>query len=143
MRQQHQFQTLLQNDQLDKDVKKTLVVMFYTGNANEGPNADKDIININNYLNKENLVQNEDFIDQKDSNIEPVNLNTGESLKNNLQKHTKNNLVQAIIDAKVKKLSKLPSEILIQVRLAMEDLEVKNDKLYIRSKIYILDNKEL
>ena len=55
MRQQHQFQTLLQNDQLNKNMKKALIVMFYTGNINESLNADKNIIDVNNYLDKEKL----------------------------------------------------------------------------------------
>ena len=71
-----------QNDQLNKDIKKALAVIFYTGNTNEGLNMDKNIINVNNYLNKENLTQNENLIDQKDSNIESVNFNTEKSLEN-------------------------------------------------------------
>ena len=61
--QQHQFQTLLQNDQLDKNMKKILMVMFYIGNTNENLNTNKNIININNYLDKRNLTQIKDFTD--------------------------------------------------------------------------------
>ena len=53
LRQQHQFQTLLQDDQLDKNVKKALAVIFYTGNTD----ADKDIINAKNYLD-DNIAEN-------------------------------------------------------------------------------------
>ena len=79
LRQQHYFQTLLQDDKLNKNVKKALVIIFCTGNTNEGPNRNKNISSDNNYLNKENLIQNKDFIDQEDSNIKPVNLNTKKS----------------------------------------------------------------
>ena len=57
LRQQYQFQILLQNNQLDKDVKKILAVMFCASNANVG----KDIVYVNNYLNKRNLAQNKIF----------------------------------------------------------------------------------
>ena len=37
--------------------------MIYTSNTNGNPNADENIININDYLDEENLAQNEDFTD--------------------------------------------------------------------------------
>ena len=36
-------------------MKKTLTIIFYTSNINENSNMDKDIVNMNNYLEKENL----------------------------------------------------------------------------------------
>ena len=96
---------MLQDDQLDKDVKKALLVIFYAANANEGPNANKNIININNNLDKENLVQNKNPTDQKNSNVEPENPDTRESLKNQFaEAYKKDKLVQVIIDIKVKGL---------------------------------------
>ena len=50
MQQQHQFQTLLQDNQLDEDVKKALAVIFCTDNAREKINIDEDIINAKDYL---------------------------------------------------------------------------------------------
>ena len=47
---------MLQNNQLDKDVKKTLTVIFYTDNAREKINIDKNIINAKDYLNN-NMAQ--------------------------------------------------------------------------------------
>ena len=141
LRQQHQYQTLLQDDQLDKNMKKALTVIFCT---NKSINVDKDIIDANDYLDKRDLAQNEEFINEKDSNIEPLNFDAAESLKNLLgNTYKKDELVQAIIDAKMKKLQKLSPKILKQVKLAIRDLEVKNDKLYIRGKIHISDNKKL
>ena len=61
-------------------MKKTLAIIFYAGNAN----ADKNIINVIDYLNKSNLVQNENSIKYKNSNIKLVNLNAGKFLKNQL-----------------------------------------------------------
>ena len=62
-------------------MKKTLAVIFYIGNINKGFNADKIIIDVNNYLDKKKLIKNKNLIDQKDSNIEPMNPNTRKSLE--------------------------------------------------------------
>ena len=56
---------MLQNNQLNKNMKKTLAVMFCVDNTNEDSNADKNIINTNDYLNKKNLVQNKNLTEQK------------------------------------------------------------------------------
>ena len=75
-------------------MKKALAIIFYDKNVNENLNADETIININNYLEKGNLAQNKNFIDQENSNIEPLNPNTGKSLKNLLANaYEKNKLV--------------------------------------------------
>ena len=63
-------------------MKKALVVIFCVGNANEDLNIDKNIINVNNYLDKRNLAQNKNFTDQKELNIELLNLDTRKSLEN-------------------------------------------------------------
>ena len=55
--------------------------MFCTNNILKNFNADKNIINVNNYLNKVNLAQNKNLIDQKDSNVEPLNLNDAKFCK--------------------------------------------------------------
>ena len=34
---------------------KALVIIFYANNTNENFNANRYIVNVNNYLNKENL----------------------------------------------------------------------------------------
>ena len=54
--------------------------MFYVGNTNKGLNIDKNIINVNTYLDKKNLAQNKNLIDQEDSNIELLNLDAKKSL---------------------------------------------------------------
>ena len=76
--------------------------MFCAGNTNENFNANKNIINVNNYLDKRNLVQNENFTEEKDSNNKSLNLNIIESLKNLFANaYKKDKLVQAIVNAKV------------------------------------------
>ena len=81
MRQQYQFQTLLQDNQLDKNVKKTLTVIFCTYDTNKNSNANEDIINVINYLDKKNLIQNENFTDQEDLNIELLKPNSKKFLE--------------------------------------------------------------
>ena len=58
LRQQHQFQTLLQDNQLDKDVKKALAVIFCAGNAREEVNIDEDIINTDDDLDDNMVADN-------------------------------------------------------------------------------------
>ena len=56
--------------------------MFCIGNTD----ADKNIIDMNDYLDKKIFVQNENLIDQEDSNAEPVNSNIRKSLKDQFTK---------------------------------------------------------
>ena len=63
-------------------MKIALVVIFCANNINKDLNADENIINTNNFLNKGNLTQNENLIDYKDLNIELLNLNFTEFLEN-------------------------------------------------------------
>ena len=52
-RQQHHFQHLLQDSQLDENVKKALAIMFCAGNARKEVNIDKNIIDAENYLDND------------------------------------------------------------------------------------------
>ena len=67
LRQQYQFQTLLQDHQLDKDVKKALAVMFCVNTA-----IDEDVNEImdENKENKENkeIINIEEFSDEFSDN---------------------------------------------------------------------------
>ena len=146
LRQQHQFQILLQDNQLDEDIKKALAIMFCAGNAREKVNIDKDIINAENYLDDNIAEDNNLATDQESIDVKPRNYeeNAEDSLEELFANAYKNNkLVQAIIDAKVKSMRKLSRKILKQVKLSMGDLEVKNSRLYVQGNIYIPDNKNL
>ena len=57
--------------------------------------------------------------------------------------YEKDELVQAIIGAKVKDLQKLPPEILKQVKLFIRNLELKNSRLYVKNRIYVPEDKDL
>ena len=65
--------------------------MFCTSNANKSFKANKDITSTNNYLDKENLAQNKNFIDQDDSNVKLLNLDSIEYLENVLTNAYKKN----------------------------------------------------
>ena len=85
-------------------------------------------------------------IDQKYADIELRNHeeNAKNSLKELFANAYKNNeLVQAIIDAKIRGMRKLPCKILKQIKLSMGDLEVKNSRLYIQDKIYVSNDNNL
>ena len=56
--------------------------MFCTGSTNKDLNTNENIINTNCYLNQKNLAQSKNFIDQKNSNTELLNLDTAKFLKN-------------------------------------------------------------
>ena len=51
--------------------------------------------------------------------------------------------MQVIMTTKVDDLQKLPSKILKKVKLSMEDFRIDRDKLYIKRRLYILENNEL
>ena len=71
MQQQHQFQTLLQVNQLDKNMKKALVVMFCASNAKKEVNIDKNIINAEDYLANGMARDNSLATNQESTNVKP------------------------------------------------------------------------
>ena len=146
LRWQHQFQTLQQDNQLDENIKKALAVMFCAGNAREKVNINEDIIDAEDYLNDNMAGNNNLATDWESANVKPRNYeeNTEDSLEELFANAYKNDkLVQAIIDAKIRGIRKLPRKILKQVKLSIRNLEVKNSRLYVRGKIYVPDNKNL
>ena len=125
-------------------MKKTLVIIFCTGNAREEVNIDEDIIDAKDYLNDNiardnNLATNQENIDIKLRNYEKNAEKSLEKLFANVYKN--NELVQAIIDAKIRSMRKLPCKILKQINLSIGDLNVKDSKLYIKSNIYVPNDK--
>ena len=82
---------MLQDNQLDKDMKKTLAVMFCIGNTREKINFDKDIINAKGYLANDIAENNNLTIDQKSIDIKLQNYEKElkNSLRNYLQIYTK------------------------------------------------------
>ena len=120
--------------------------MFCAGNTRKKVNIDENIINAEDYLDDNMTEDNNLATDRENADVilSKNEKNTENYLKELFANTYKNNkLVQAIIDAKTRSIKKLPCEILKQIKLSMEDLEVKNSRLYIQGKIYVLDNKNL
>ena len=120
-RQQHQFQTLLQEHQLDDDVKKALSVIFC---ANTRTN-DTD----------EEAEEPQDIEDDEEAQIQILNENPVKELGENSEEdpsakaleelieeaYEKDEVVQDIIAAKTRELRKLPSHLIKKgINLAME-----------------------
>lgn len=105
------------------------------------------MINKNNYLNEKDLAEN------RNGPIDYEISATKQDFENNSQLkffkklltiiYKNDELLQAIIDAKVKDLRKLTSEILRKNKLSMGNLKVKANRFYIKNKLYIPHNEEL
>ena len=120
--------------------------MFCTGNTREKVNIDKNIIDAKDYLDNNIARDNNLATNWENTNIKLQNheKNVEDSVEELFKNTYKNNkLVQAIIDAKIKSMRKLPCKILKQVKLSMGDLEVKNSRLYVWGKIFVPDDKNL
>ena len=83
LRQQYQFQTLLQDNQLNKDMKKALAVIFYAGNTRKEVNIDRDIVDAEDYLDNNMVGDNNLATDQESSDVKLQNYekNAKKSLK--------------------------------------------------------------
>ena len=121
----------------------------------------KNIINIEDYLDDLAESSQNNFSKDIDHNndIENINLifpgigiqnfeflnimDAGCSKKQIALAYKTNELMQAIITAKVDSLQKLPSKILEKIKLLIENLKVDREKLYIKNRLYILDNDKL
>lgn len=157
LRQQHQFQTLLQDHQLDKDVKKALAVTFFVNTANETINkaidnkvdkivdGNEDIINVEKHLDK--FSGNEDnstLIPNISKDNEP-NATKAKSLEKLFEKAYKDNeVVKNLINAKERGLQKLPMALIKKgIVLSIGDLKIKNERLYVKNRMYIPENEAL
>ena len=58
LQQQYQFQTLLQDNKLDKNMKKALAIMFCASNTREKVNIDENIIDAEDYLDENKAEDN-------------------------------------------------------------------------------------
>ena len=162
LRQQYQFQTLLQDHQLNKDIKKALAVTFYVNTANETINnavdktidaneENKEIINVKNFFDKFSnpsfftLLQQIIFEPIKDRKSE-TDETEGKSLEKLFNKAYKNDkIMKEIIHAKAHGLRKLPTALTKKsIVLSMRDLKIgKNRRLYVKNRIYVSENKLL
>ena len=154
---------LFQNDQLNDEVKN---IMLYATDTNTDMKSNisiknKKIMNVKDYL--KDLTKNSQNNLNKDvdhnKNIKNINLtflgigtqdseslnveNAGCSEEQIARVYKKNELVQAIMTAKVDDFRKLPDEILKKIKLSMGDFRVNRNKLYIKRRLYISNDNEL
>ena len=159
---------MLQDHQLDEDVKKALAVTFCVNTAiNKGVNdkgvneivdgnkkneENEEIIDIKEFSNKFSGTDNpfSTFLQQIIS--VPIEDKKGEIdeteklLKELFKKIYKDNeVVKEIIDTKVRSLWKLPTTLTKKgIVLLMGDLKIgKNGQLYVKNRMYIPENKAL
>ena len=151
---------LLQDHQLDKDVKKALTVTFCVNTAINKNVNDKGVNEIvdGNEENKE-IIDIKEFSDKFSDNsfstllqqIIPASIKDREdeidkTKKKSLQELFKKGyeVIKEIIDAKARGLWKLPTALTKKgIRLSMGDLKIKSKQLYIKNRIYVPENKPL
>ena len=102
-------------------------------------NLSKDIDHDNNTKNINLIFPDTGTQDPESLNVE----NAGYSEEQMACAYKRDELVQAIITAKVDGLRKLPGKILKKIKLLIGDFRVDRDKLYVKRRLYILDDNEL
>ena len=154
---------MLQDHQLDKNVKKALAVTFCV-NTTIDKAIDKSV-NKTVDRNKENkeIINVEEFFDKfsETNNLFSTLLQqiilkpsgdgkdkidkTGKLLEELFDRPYKNNkVVKKIIDAKACDLQKLPTALIKKsIVLSMRDLKIKNKQLYVKNRMYIPENTTL
>ena len=158
LQQQHQFQILLQNHQLDKDVKKVLAVTFCVNTTiKEGVN---ETVNANE--ENEEIIDVEKFSDEFSDHffstllqqIIPKPFGNGEgetdktkgkSLEKLFEKAYKDDkVIKEIINAKACGFWKLPKALTKRgIVLSMGDLKIESEQLYMKNRMYISENEVL
>lgn len=135
----------MQSHQLDDDIQKALAAMLCASSTNTNEEVSTDEVEDEN----EDIINVEDYLedDSAENRNETLTADQGSqtgSLEELLASaYEKDELVQAIIDAKVKGLQKLLPEVLKQVKLSMGDLKVENSKLDVKGRMHIPDDEEL
>ena len=154
--QQYQFQTLLQDHQLDKDIKKVLVVTFCVNTINKDVDETVD-------TNEENekIIKVEEFSDKFSDHSFSIPLQQiipksfgdkeGETdktkrklLKELFNKTYKDKVMKEIMIANTRGLRKLPIVLTKKsIILLIGDLKIENEQLYMKNRMYISENEAL
>ena len=157
---------LLQDHQLDENIKKALAIAFCVNTADEAINKaiDKDVNETvdGNEENKE-IINIEEFSDEfsetdnlfstllqqiisisigdKEGEIDK----TGKSLEELFDKVYKDNkVVKEIINVKARGFRKLLTALTKKgIVLSMRDLKIKSEQLYVKNRMYVPENKLL
>jgi transposase InsO family protein len=130
-RQRHQFQTLIQEHQLDEDLRMACNAIFLGGNESDSLSEEDD----SESVTLDNLDTSE--TGESESSLSELDPLITEAYEND-------EIVKRLIAAKEQGLRRLPREIMDQgIRLAMGDLGVRGERLWVREKLYIPDHKPL
>ena len=166
-----QFQTLLETDQPDKDIRKALAVIFCANKVHEiNENNKIDEVDEVDEVNEVEVEKNEDIVDVRDYIVQ--NLQQHSRLQQNLEQSSsstkagsefkiENSLskllskayqddktVNSIIDAKRRGLRKLPADLTRQgIKFAIENLTLEDSgrstRLYVKGRIYVPSEENL
>ena len=143
IREQHQFQPLLQEHQLDDDIRKALKVVFYANTAGDDDhdNDQDDRSEITEEDATESEEPNAEHISGTDETENPITKTLEELIE---EAYERDETVQDIIAAKKKELRKLSLNLIKRgIKLAMGDLKIENDKLYVKGRLYVPNHESL
>ena len=159
---------LLQDHQLDEDVKKALAIAFCVNTADktinkviddvidkgvnktvEGNEENKKIINVKKFSNKISdtsfFTFSQQIISAPIRDREGENDKTEKLLEELFEKaYEDNGVVKEIINAKARGFWKLPTSLIKKdIRLSTRGLKIKSKQLYVKNKMYIPENEAL
>ena len=126
-RKQHQYQTLLQNENIDEDIRKALSVLFYDNEVNDQFETDSDA----DSKTDADTPETPDTIENPEENTETMEVLLERA-------YEADEVAQDIMESKRKELRKLPNHLIRKgFKCAMGDIRVIDNRLYINSKLYI------
>jgi hypothetical protein len=137
-RQKHQFQTLLQADHLDEDIKKALNVLFCADEID-----DDDQSSVLSDMPSEDLERLERELNEESPTGQP------EEEPRNLEAlleaaYDADRLVHDIMEAKQQGARRLPAHILTAgIKLSMGDLNVQDNHLWVANRLYVPEDHAL
>ena len=120
-------------------------------NRSEENKKNKEIINVKELSNKFSGTDNPFFTLLQQIISAPIGDRkgeideTGKLLEELFEKtYEDNEMVKEIMDAKARGLQKLPTALTKKgIRLSIRDLKIKNEQLYMKNRMYVLENKPL
>ena len=142
-RAKHQLQRLLQDHQLDEDIRKALCITWCSNNIlNDLESPTQNVLdtssNDNTTMDEETSDVSEDAPDME---MEPPQVTLEALLE---EAYEQDEVVQDILVAKEQGLRKLPQHIIAKgFRLSMADLTIRNRRLWIGNRLYVPESEPL
>jgi transposase InsO family protein len=140
-RQRHQFQTLLQAEHLDEDVKKALSVMFCADELDDRDEDDDQ--SVLSDMPSEDLEQLGRELNEETPSGQPeTEPRDMEALLE--AAYSSDQLVQDIMEAKRIGARRIPPHVMAAgIKLSMGDLEVRDRRLWFANRLYVPEDHEL